>query len=363
MNMDEPNESTVDFLLKPYESPVESMSNQQLEDAGFMMPIADPRVLRAALKERQRMLTSIMDPETDFLYTVKYTDSGGKQQQKLFTSPEAAKNAVTFLKGTLSAHPKKSGCLKLALALGIESKEVRTEGLPGDQRATYSSSHFISTHKRSGRVEEGQGYCDRAEKPDAKNFAIISMANTRAMCHAILRCAGVDVVGADELDFTETGDSVLFSYNVPPVREQQPMAALSSSAAEVVIPEPVAAPAAVQTAAKATSAPTPAAAAPAAPAATAPSVPTSAPTAQSVQAARPEDTAASAPIPGSGELVSGAMAGILSERMLAALGSRPVAVAWLKDNLGVERSLYVYANQYEKALAALNEIIAEKETK
>jgi hypothetical protein len=313
------------------------VTTQQIEDAGLMMPLADPAALRAAFAERQRVLTSILDPDRDFLYSVQYLDRDGNPRSTLVNTLKEAQEQVAHLgKGaSFSAHPKKSGCLKLAHALGIESRLMERTGLPNDARARFSSCRYMATHKRTGRQEEGQGYCDDSERKNMKAHAIISMADTRAYCHAVLRCAGYDNVGAEEMELLGTGDpmEVTIQNNMPVERERPALATQTSP--RTIINEMGAAPAKADPVTVAGTAEGPGTRVPmgAAPAQTAPT---------------PHEPLPPAPAPegpGKGDVITNGMAQDLSALLLAKLGSRDKARAWLKENAGVERSIHVREDQ------------------
>jgi hypothetical protein len=186
----------------PYESnglmvaePSESVSTSQLADLGFIMPIATPQLLRAAFAEKQRLYAAILD-ESDYIYSVSYVESGRARQAIYARRADAEKAAKTYMT-EYRASPKKSGVVKLAAALGIESTRVVSRGLPEDPNATYSYVTYKATHKRTGRSEEGIGWCDNKERP--KLHDIIATADTRAYNRAVLRLAGFGDVSADEI--------------------------------------------------------------------------------------------------------------------------------------------------------------------
>jgi len=318
------------------------VSTQQIEDAGMMMPLADPAALRAAFAERQRVLTSILDPNRDFVYSVKYVDRENKQRQLMVNTLKEAQEKSAFLEGHYTAHPKKSGVLKLAHALGIESRMVETTGLPKDTRANYSSCRYIATHKRTGRQEEGQGYCDKTERVNMQNHAIISMADTRAYCHAVLRCAGYDNVGAESMEGLDDADGavVVIQNTMPQVRER-PALSSQSSPRSLVDELKQAAPAPQGEPVAKTERTAPAAAAPQSP---------------------PPDEAttpsADAAIAGKGDVITNAMAAELSQLLLAKLGSKEKAREWLKDKAGVERSVHVRDDQLGSLKSMLNALEA-----
>ncbi len=325
---------TVGAELVPAEGT--TITTQQIEQLGLLMPLASPAIIRAAFAERQRVLTSILDPERDFLYSVSYTDNGGQQRSKLFDSLEATKNAMTHLGvKKYSAHPRKSGCLKLAQALGIESKCISVVGLPTDPNASYSSCIFVATHKKTGRSEEGQGFCDFKEKP-GKAHVVISMANTRAYCHAVLRCAGYDNVGADEVEGLgwDGGEIVTIA---PYVNGAQAPALVGDTTPVTVTAE----------IAKATPAPTVAQQAQAIISGASRPAPTE-------QMAPKPQTAPAEPLPEG--VITRSMAADLSALLMSKLGSKDKALAWLKTNAGVERSIHVKEDQYATLTVKLNEM-------
>lgn len=287
-----------------------SVNVQDLERMGIMMPMADPAALRAAFAYKMRILTSILDPDRDMIYSIRYYDSGGKQKQIIANSLREAKEKAKHLNGSWSAHPKKSGVMKLAHALGIETRLVERTGLPTEPNARFSSCRYVATHKRTGFSAEGQGYCDAQERD--KNHAIISMADTRAYCHAVLRCAGYDQVGAEALDLDNPDDNE--SVTIQPARPEN-MPALPESTGQ--------------------------------PSGTVVSAPST--------SARPKEVAAATETPptsaapqGRGDVITNAMAAQLSAKLLAKLGSKPKAKDWLVANAGVERTIYVREDQFNK---------------
>lgn len=169
----------------------------QLADLGFIMPVATPEVLRAAFDSRQKLITAILDPR-DFLYTVPYMEQGRQKQQVCSSLEEANKWATTY-KTEWKAHPKKSGVVKLAVALGIRAERMKTSGLPDDPKAEFAYCVYQATHKATGAVAEGVGWCDKAERGNRSTHDLIAMADTRAFCRAVLRLAGLGDVSADEI--------------------------------------------------------------------------------------------------------------------------------------------------------------------
>jgi hypothetical protein len=176
----------------------ESMSLTDLSDLGFITPIATPTRLRAAFAEKQRLYAAILD-ESDYIYTVAYSENG-RTKQNIYTRRVDAEKAASAYNVEIRASPKKSGIVKLASALGIEARRKMTKGLPDDPAATYSYVVYEALHKRTGRSEEGIGWCDKTERNGRiSSHDIIATADTRAYNRAILRLAGFGDVSADEI--------------------------------------------------------------------------------------------------------------------------------------------------------------------
>jgi len=169
-----------------------------LSDLGFITPIATPARLRAAFAEKQRLYAAILD-ESDYIYTISYTEAG-KTKQSVYSRRADAEKAAKAYGVEVRASPKKSGITKLATALGIESRRKMTRGLPDDAMATYSFVTYEATHKRSGRTEEGVGWCDKTERGGRIDLhSVIATADTRAYNRAVLRLAGFGDVSAEEI--------------------------------------------------------------------------------------------------------------------------------------------------------------------
>jgi hypothetical protein len=176
----------------------ESASLADLADLGFITPIATPTRLRAAFAEKQRLYAAILD-ETDYIYTVSFTENG-RTKQNIYSRREDAEKAAKTYGVDIRASPKKSGIVKLASALGIEARRKMTRGLPDQADAAYSYVVYEATHKRTGRSEEGIGWCDRSERGGRISaHDVIATADTRAYNRAILRLAGFGDVSADEI--------------------------------------------------------------------------------------------------------------------------------------------------------------------
>jgi hypothetical protein len=183
----------------------ESASLSDLSDLGFITPIATPSRLRAAFAEKQRLYAAILD-ESDYIYTVSYVENG-KTRQNIYTRREDAEKAAKAYLVDIRASPKKSGIVKLASALGIEARRRVTRGLPEDPTATYSYVSYEAMHKRTGRSEEGIGWCDKTERGGRiSSHDVIATADTRAYNRAILRLAGFGDVSADEIVPGASGD-------------------------------------------------------------------------------------------------------------------------------------------------------------
>lgn len=176
----------------------DSASLADLADLGFITPIATPARLRAAFAEKQRLYAAILD-ESDYIYTVAYTESN-RTKQNIYSRREDAEKAAKAYGVDIRASPKKSGIVKLASALGIEARRKMTRGLPDQADAAYSYVVYEATHKRTGRSEEGIGWCDKTERGGRIGaHDVIATADTRAYNRAILRLAGFGDVSADEI--------------------------------------------------------------------------------------------------------------------------------------------------------------------
>jgi hypothetical protein len=171
-----------------------------LADFGFVMPVATPQLLRRAFAERQALMAAILD-EHDYIYIVPYTDPmSGKQRQFIAVRREDAEKALGQYKTEILAKPKKSGIVKLAAALNIQCRRVKSSGLPEEPGATYAWVLYEATHQRTGRTEEGIGWCDKTEKGGRITVhELIATADTRAYNRAVLRLAGFGDVSADEI--------------------------------------------------------------------------------------------------------------------------------------------------------------------
>jgi len=208
----------------------ESLSTAQLADLGFIMPIATPAMLRAAFAEKQRLYAAILD-ETDYIYSVSYVENGRARQGVYARRTDAEKAAKTYLTD-YRASPKKSGIVKLAAALGIEAKRVMSRGLPDDPNATFSYVTYQATHKRTGRTEEGIGWCDNKERP--KLHDIIATADTRAYNRAVLRLAGFGDVSADEIIAGASTDDQPQSVVLVDVQPKKPAELPAVTSSEVI---------------------------------------------------------------------------------------------------------------------------------
>jgi hypothetical protein len=173
---------------------------QGLGDYGFIMPVATPALLRAAFAQRQALMTAILD-ERDFIYTVPFTDpASGKQRQFLAARKADADKALGQYETEILAHPKKSGIVKLASALNIQAKRVKSMGLPDDPTATFAWVLYEAVHNRTGRTEQGIGWCDKSEQNGRiTTHALITTADTRAYNRAVLRLSGYGTVSAEEI--------------------------------------------------------------------------------------------------------------------------------------------------------------------
>lgn len=372
-----------------------AVSTAQLSDLGFLMPIATPQVLRAAFAEKQRLYAAILD-ESDYIYSVSYTEHG-KQRQAIYARRQDAEKAAATYMVDYRASPKKSGIVKLAAALGIEAKRKTSRGLPEDPNATYSYVVYEATHRRTGRTEEGIGWCDQRER--GKIHDIIATADTRAYGRAVLRLAGFGDVSADEIIAGASSDE-LGSTIVLDAQPKKPPALPASTANDVVSAQrawakeaegkPVASASAQQSqAAKELRAKARRGNEGAARALGNQGYSWDGPASDGIGyetffvEAMPHETAISevgwnlsgdgkdvpetpdkalAPaayrsvpsvaMPDDDETITVAQATILSKVLVAKCGSREAARAWLQEHAGCDRSLHVKASQYESLMVA-----------
>ena len=213
-------------LTTTKEPELTEISLSQLADLGFIAPVASAAVLRAAFDSRQKMIAAILDPR-DFMYTVPYVEQGRPKQQVCQTLEEARKWSEKY--GTeWKANPKKSGVVKIAVALGITAERMKTSGLPDVPDASYAYCVYKATHTKSGAWAEGVGWCDKVERGGRSTHDLIAMADTRAYCRAVLRLAGLGDVSADEIiagDMITTGGSPdgISIVDAPQKRISQPL--------------------------------------------------------------------------------------------------------------------------------------------
>jgi hypothetical protein len=203
-----------------------------LADLGYIVPIASPTRLRAALAERQRLYAACLD-ESDYIYTVAFVENG-KPRQNIYTRRKDAEKAAAAYGVEVRASPKKSGIVKLALALGIEARRKLSKGLPDDPSAKFAYCIYEATHKRTGRSEEGVGWCDMSERGGRISaHDVISTADTRAYNRAVLRLSGFGDVSADEIvggSGSEESPSTVIEITQP----KKPAALPASTADEVL---------------------------------------------------------------------------------------------------------------------------------
>ena len=180
----------------------EAALSEVLNNMGFVMPAADPEMIRQAFAYKQRMFAAILD-ENDYLYTVSYQNTrGGKSftDQLITTDHGYAQDRAKVLNGKVSARPKKSGIVKLARALGIIARPIEISGLPVDPDATYSYVKYEAVHERTGVKEIGIGFCDATERSGRiSKHHIITTADTRGYNRAIMRLSGFGEASADEI--------------------------------------------------------------------------------------------------------------------------------------------------------------------
>lgn len=182
-----------------------------LTDLGFVTPIATPTRLRAAFAEKQQLYAAILD-ESDYIYAVSFVENG-RAKQNIYARRVDAEKAANAYQVDIRASPKKSGIVKLASALGIQAKRRATRGLPDDPEATYSYVVYEATHPRTGRSEEGIGWCDKTERGGRiSSHDVIATADTRAYNRAILRLAAFGDVSAEEIIASGAVDDAMVNY-------------------------------------------------------------------------------------------------------------------------------------------------------
>lgn len=190
-----------------------------LKNAGYIVPVALPQELRKASELKQRIYAAILD-ERDYMYTVNWTENGHSKQFITMSKSQADETAGKF-GGSVAAKPKKSGCFKLARALGIVCKPiVREEKTIRGVQGFYVV--YEARHEATGLCEEGIGFCDPTERSRGMSVHdMISTADTRAYNRAILRLSGFGDVSADEVI---AGASSLDEDSLPDFVPEPPVA-------------------------------------------------------------------------------------------------------------------------------------------
>jgi hypothetical protein len=176
-----------------------SFSLAEFAELGLIAPIADLSKIRAAFNYKQKLLEAILS-ESDYVYSAEYKEGNRTVSRNVPTLADAKKVAEAC--GTsYKASPKKSGIVKLAVALGIRAVRTKTLGLPDDPSAHYSYVEYEALHEKTGQSQIGVGWCDRGERSTPlKTHEIIATADTRAYNRAILRLSGFGDVSAEEMN-------------------------------------------------------------------------------------------------------------------------------------------------------------------
>lgn len=171
----------------------------EFAELGLIAPIADLSKIRAAFSYKQKLLAAILDP-SDYVYSAEYKEGNKTFFRNVPTLADAQKVAQTY--GTqYKASPKKSGIVKLSVALGIRAERTKSSGLPDDPSAHYAYVEYEAIHVKTGQRQIGVGWCDRGERTTPlKTHDIIATADTRAYNRAILRLSGFGDVSAEEMD-------------------------------------------------------------------------------------------------------------------------------------------------------------------
>lgn len=304
------------------EAPVE-LTLRQLEEMGFITPIADPRTVRAANQYRLKLLGAMLDPNHDFLYTVPYSAEGGGQREFMTTSLQEAEKYVKAYGQPFRASVKKSGVSKLSQALGLEGRKIEHLGYPVTPGVTeWTQITYEVRHKKSGRVEQGVGLAAADERPGRAmpKHHMIALADTRAHTRAVMRIAGFGEVGAEELmTGIEDRDRSAPVITAPHPMPEDPRPALPASTS-------------------------------AAPLAGINGATQSARAVAAVSAAAPAVHAAQAPNP---DTITDAQATKLSQLAKEKLGTTERCVAWLREHAKVSTTRHVREKDYAALMKTL----------
>lgn len=177
------------------------VSALELAKDGIIVPLLDASTIAAAAKRKQEVITALLDPDHDILYTIKYQTADKKwREARTETKAEAERLAKEF-KSRYEAQPKKTGVAKIAEAFGVDTEPV-DEGWHQHPKSGqyYYYVKCRALHARSGRTRTAVGACDAGEKFDATAHTIISTAHTRAKIRAVLDLVGYGRVGAEEIE-------------------------------------------------------------------------------------------------------------------------------------------------------------------
>lgn len=166
---------------------------------GMIVPISTPEGLRHLYATRQKMYAAILD-ENDYLWIVKFKGDKGGGRQYIAANKKEAEERAEALHGDIMCKPTKSGVQKLAEALGITSRCVIREERTYNRTTIGIYCEYEAKHELSGKIESGVGFCGKDERYGKISIhEMITTADTRAYCRAVLRLSAFGDVSAEEI--------------------------------------------------------------------------------------------------------------------------------------------------------------------
>lgn len=308
-----------------------TLTLDQLQEMGFITPIADPRTVRAANQYRVKMINAMLDPNHDFLYTIPYVDGQGNKKEHVTVSLDEARRFETTYKTKYKANVKKSGVYKLCQVLMLQGRKIEHLGYPHDQKADWTQITYEVRQLRKdgtiGRVEQGVGLAsidERGGRTMPKHH-LVTLADTRAHSRAVMRIAGLGEVGAEELMTAVEEKLPQITAPHPYADDLRPALPASTGAA----PLDTAAPAETRVPVTTTTTPQ------APPAATAPAI---------------QHPPSNTDTPNT---ITDAQAAKLSQLAKAKLGTTERCVEWLREHAKVSSSRHVRERDYTALMKVL----------
>jgi len=183
------------------------MAIQQLTSAGVVAPQVRPQDARLAAQMLAEMKQSVL-ADSDYLWAAA---------GNIYTDRKKAERASGETKG----HPKKSGCLKLAMAFGLRVEIVREEWA---HDGGWVDVIARATHP-CGASTEDLASCEKTERKGLSRHNMRATAFTRARNRAILALIGGGEVSGEELTAggeIEAGEYVSPGPMQPYQRQRQP---------------------------------------------------------------------------------------------------------------------------------------------